>query len=326
MMSKLTISVVTPTLRRPNEVEGMVKNICRQQYLPSEIILVDGAPNHETQTQSVVKKINKNLPFNILYIRKTGGTAVQRNSGIEAAKGKLICFIDDDIRLENDFFKIILSYFQDSIYSDVGGIVGYRTNETICPKNHRRWIWYKRLGIYKSFEPGRYDYQTGYPINANLQSPFRGAKEVDFMTTACAVWRREVMDNGLRFDKFFKDYGIMEDAHFSLRAGERWKLLQVGDARCIHLRSEKAREDPFLVASKTAINYRYLFIDIIKNRTFMQEIRFWRVQIFDLCHFVVYALRHWGKDEWLKVFGKANGILKAIQLKKRNDKRSKKNI
>ena len=212
--------------------------------------MVDGAPDDETQTRSLVKKINKNLPFNTVYIRKGGGTAIQRNIGIEAAIGNLICFIDDDIRLENDFLKIIVKYFQNSIYSDVGGFVGYRMNETINPKNHRRWIWYKRLGIYKSFEPGKYDYQTGYPINANLQPPFKGLKEVDFMTTACAVWRKEVMDNGLRFDEFFKDYGVLEDAHFSLRAGEKWKLFQVGHARCIHLRSKKARENPFLVASK----------------------------------------------------------------------------
>lgn len=315
-MSEMTISIVTPTLYRPDEVMGMLENLCKQEYLPTEVILVDGAPDDETRTRSLVKNINKNLPFNTKYIRKGGGTAIQRNIGIEAAKGNLICFIDDDIRLENDFLKIIVKYFQNSIYSDVGGIVGYRMNETINPKNHRRWTWYKRLGIYKSFEPGKYDYQTGYPINANLQTPFIGIKEVDFMTTACAVWRREVMDNGLRFDEFFKDYGVLEDAHFSLRAGEKWKLFQVGHARCIHLRSKKARENPFLVASKTAVNYRYVFIDIIKKRTLMQEIRFWRVQIFDLCHFVIYALRHWGKDEWLKVFGKISGISKAIYLKK----------
>ena len=77
-----------------------------------------------------------------------------------------------------------------------------------------------RLGIYSNFEPGKFDYKTGYPINVNLQPPFTGTREVDFMTTACAVWRREVLDDGFRFDEFFKNYGVLEDAHFSLRAGK----------------------------------------------------------------------------------------------------------
>ena len=39
------------------------------------------------------------------------------------------------------------------------------------------------------------------------------------MSTSCAVWRREiVVDSGLRFDPFFRDFGVLEDAHFSLRA------------------------------------------------------------------------------------------------------------
>ena len=315
-MSEPTISIVTPTLSRPDEIKGMVKNLCKQQYLPAEVIYVDGAKNNDNRTQKIINEIDYNLPFKIIYIRKGGGTAVQRNIGIDSAIGDLICFLDDDIRLEDNFLYVMVDHFQNPTYFDVGGIVGYRTNENISPKNHKRWVWYKRLGIYSTFEPGKYDYKTGYPINANLQPPFEGTREVDFMTTACATWRREVMDNGLRFDEFFTDYGVLEDAHFALRAGEKWKLIQAGDAHCIHLRSKNARENPYLVASKTAINYRYVFIDIVSKRTLIQEIKFWRVQIFDLCHFIIYALRHRDKENWLKVFGKVNGIIKAITMKK----------
>ena len=149
-MAETTISIVTPTLYRPDEVMGMLDNLCKQEYLPTEVILVDGAPDDETQTRSLVKKINKNLPFNTVYIRKGGGTAIQRNIGIEAAIGNLICFIDDDIRLENDFLKIIVKYFQNSIYSDVGGFVGYRMNETINPKIIEDGFGTKDLGYIRA--------------------------------------------------------------------------------------------------------------------------------------------------------------------------------
>ena len=54
MMSETTISIVTPTLYRPDEVMGMLDNLCKQEYLPKEVILVD-APDDETQTRSLVK-------------------------------------------------------------------------------------------------------------------------------------------------------------------------------------------------------------------------------------------------------------------------------
>ena len=312
--SNLTISVITPTLSRPEEIEGMLQNLGEMKYLPKEVIYVDGAPESDNRTQKIIKNLEDNLPFEVVYIRSGGGTAVQRNIGIEEAKCDLISFIDDDIRLEIDFFNIIVHHFQNPKNNDIGGIVGYRTNEHINASNHKRWYWYKKLGIYSNFEPGKFDYKTGYPINVNLQPPFTGTREVDFMTTACAVWRREVLDDGFRFDEFFKNYGVLEDAHFSLRAGKKWKLIQAGDARCVHLRSVSSRESSYLVAIKTAINYRYVFIDIIPNRTITQEFRFWSVQLFDLCHFIVYAIRNWQKENWLKVLGKLVGIFKAIPL------------
>ena len=69
-MAETTISIVTPTLYRPDEVMGMLDNLCKQEYLPTEVILVDGALDDETQTRSLVKKINKNLPFNTYTFAK----------------------------------------------------------------------------------------------------------------------------------------------------------------------------------------------------------------------------------------------------------------
>ena len=71
----------------------------------------------------------------------------------------------------------------------------------------------------------------------------------------------------------------------------------------VHLRSVSSRESSYLVAIKTAINYRYVFIDIIPNRTITQEFRFWSVQLFDLCHFIVYNLQLELQENWLKVLG-----------------------
>jgi len=302
------LSIVTPTLRRPAEVAGLLENLSRQIHLPVEIVLVDGAPEDERATQEIVKKSIASFPFQIKYIRRSGGTAIQRNFGIDAAIGDFIAFIDDDVRLEPDFFKNILDAFADDNEKRVGGIVGYRTNEHFKANERRRWRWYRRLGLLTTFEPGRYDYACGYPINANMQPPFSGVRKVNFMTTACAVWRREVIDSGLRFDSFFRDYGILEDAHFSLRAGRQWKLLQCGDARCEEMSSPNSREDRRKIGYKCVVNYYYVFRDIVRPLTWRHQMRFWRYQAFELFRIAVSSVHRRRRADLLELRGRLEGM------------------
>lgn len=251
--------------------------------------------------------------FKVSHIRHMRGTAIQRNAGIELASGDLIAFIDDDVRLEPDFFKTIVDVFASDTEQKIGGIVGYRTNQHFFAESAERWRWYKRLGLLKTFEPGRYDFETGYPINNNMQPPFTGTREVDFMTTACAVWRREVFDSGLRFDPFFRDYGVLEDAHLSLRAGRQWKLFQCGDAHCIELHSPNGRVDRKKIGFKSVVNYYFVFRDIAGPLSLTQNFRFWRYQAFELLRIAASAVRRRRKDDVLEVMGRIQGIMKTIR-------------
>src|SRR5262249_4528931 len=122
------VSVVTPTLHRPAEVFELLENLSKQTLLPMEVILVDGADEHETATRDVVQAKASSLPFPICYFKHKKGTAIQRNAGIEKATGDFIAFIDDDVRLEPDFLQTIAKVFADDKPKQIGGIVGYRTN------------------------------------------------------------------------------------------------------------------------------------------------------------------------------------------------------
>lgn len=310
------ISVVTPTLRRPNEVRELIKNLSAQTCIPFELILVDGAPPDENETQKAVEQDSAALPFTLRYIRASGGTAVQRNVGIDAAYGDFIAFIDDDIRLEPDFFALMLDAFAHDIEEKVGGITGYITNQQLDATTSRRWQWYRRLNLFTTYEPGRFDYQTGYTINRYLQPPHDTLKPIDFMGAGCAVWRTNVFKNGLRFSIFFTGFGMLEDAQMSLRAKQNWTLLEHGKAHCQHLHSPRGRENSALVALKTAVNARYLFMTIVPKRTFMQEFRFWRVQFVQWLIFLSSALRTPTRANWSALLGKTKGIFSAARLRK----------
>ena len=302
------ISVVTPTLRRPTEVVGLLENLSRQTLLPAEIILVDGAAAEENATEKAVQAESGKYDFQINYIRHGGGTAIQRNIGIDRAQGELIAFVDDDVRLDPKFLSRIAEVFQSDIERIVGGIVGYRINQHFKLEETPRWRWYRRLNLLTTYEPGRYDFQTGYPINNNLQPPFTGVREVDFMTTACAVWRREVIEQGLRFDEFFCDYGVLEDAHFSLCAARKWKLLQCGDAHCEELHSPNGRVDRRKIGYKCVVNYYFVFQDIVRPLSSAQKFRFWRYQAFECARIAASAVRRRNRDDVFDILGRLEGV------------------
>lgn len=308
--SGLAISVVTPTYCRPGELGGLLRNLTQQTRLPDEVVIVDASP--DTATGIVVEQLRPHVPFAIRYLRSAKGTAVQRNAGIRGACGHFIAFIDDDVRLDADFLDVVIGHFQRDEAERVGAIVGYRKNEPLSEVEPARWVWYRRLRLLKTFEPGRYDRSTGYPINASRQPPFTGLRPVDFMTTACAVWRRAVFATGLQFDPFFTGYGVLEDAHLSLTAGKRWLLYQCGDARCVERRAAGGRENDRLIGYKSVVNYYYVFKSVEKPLTLLQRVRFWRFQMFELVRVSAYWLRKRERSAAWNLLGRVQGILAVI--------------
>lgn len=313
------ITVVTPTLRRPEEVRGLVANLHESNLRPRELVLVDGAPPGEDETAAVVSELTRTSSIPIRYLRAGGGTAIQRNVGIDASSGDLVAFVDDDVRLASDFFDRIIDVFTADTKEQIAAVSGCLTNQRLDASTSRRWRWYKRFRLFTVWEPGLYDYQSGYPINRYLQPAHDGLRDVDFVSTNSAVWRRVVFDSGLRFDEFFRDFGVLEDAHLALRARRNWRICEAGNARAIHLDSSSGRENAWLVAWKTAVNYRFVFVDIVPERTWQNEARFWRVQLIDLLRLIAALARQPSRNRWDWVAGKSNGILAACRIRSTDD-------
>jgi GT2 family glycosyltransferase len=276
--------------------------------LPREVILVDGAPPGIRDIEEVVRSVRSIMPFDCVYLRRSGGTAIQRNVGIDVAAGAYIALVDDDVRLQPDFFEKVVDVFDRDGEHRIGGVVGYRQNRHFMLSERQRWRWYRRLGLLTTFEPGQYDFNCGYPINANMQPPFSGTRRVGFMTTSCAAWRREVFDSGLRFDTFFSDYGVLEDAHFSLRAARTWELVQCGDAKCDELHASGGRVSRRKLGFKSVVNYYYVFQDIVRPLSWGHKLRFWRFQTFELFRLLSSALRRRRVEDLLDVQGRIEGF------------------
>lgn len=315
------ISVVTPTLGRPDEVRGLIDNLNQLDLDLHELVLVDGAELSDLRTEAVASELVQTSRTPIRYVRAGGGTAIQRNVGIDASTGDLIAFIDDDIRLEADFFDQILEAFDADPDNSIAGISGCLTNQRLDGDASRRWRWYRRLHLFRVWEPGHFDYHVGYPINRYLQPAHEVVRDVDFISTNSAVWRRIVFDEGLRFDEFFRDFGVLEDAHLALRARQTRRICEAGLAHAVHLDSPSSRENARLIAWKTAVNYRFVFVDIVPVRNLRNEMRFWNVQSIDLLRLIAAFLRRPTRERWEWVVGKFEGIVAASRISSAEDGR-----
>lgn len=304
------ISVVCPTYHRAARVPELLQCLTEQTRLPDQVIIVDGAEPTDRRTEVEVERvIASGPPFDVRYLRSARGTARQRNHGIDAANGDLIAFLDDDVRPEPGYLAAMAGVFAADVENRVGGVAGIRLNKVFRAEERARWRWYRRLRLLSTFEPGRYDFRCGYPINASMQPVFSGTREVDFMTTACAVWRRKVFERGLRFDEWFTDYGVLEDAHFALRGRREWVLLQCGDARAIELSAPEGRVDQRRIGYKSVVNYYYVFQEASGPLTAAHKLRFWRFQLFELCRMVGTGVLLRRRSDLDNARGRVRGVL-----------------
>jgi glycosyltransferase involved in cell wall biosynthesis len=106
------ISVVIPTYNRAHILESVVKSVVNQNFLPSEIIIVDDGS--KDGTEEVAKALtNKNEDINIRYIyQENQGGNVARNRGIQEAKGDYIAFLDSDDTWDREKLEKQLAVFE----------------------------------------------------------------------------------------------------------------------------------------------------------------------------------------------------------------------
>lgn len=101
MTDSVLVSVIIATYHREESFHKALESIINQTYPCLEIIVVDDNANVEwnTRTESIVNQIKQCAPdFLINYIRneRNKGSAESRNTGIRAANGQYITFLDDD--------------------------------------------------------------------------------------------------------------------------------------------------------------------------------------------------------------------------------------
>lgn len=115
------VSVVLPTYNRPKMLQDAVESVIQQRYSPIELVVVDD--HSDRPAVDVLESIEfGDTEWKCIRHETNRGANVARNTGIEAADGPCIAFIDDDDRWRERKLERQITALEES-HPDVGVVL-----------------------------------------------------------------------------------------------------------------------------------------------------------------------------------------------------------
>ncbi len=269
----MTFSLIICTYQRPKALLDLLKSVVNQSLYPNQLLIIDGSLDSKTE-EALGEELFQNLEY-YMVAEQDRGLTLQRNYGIQktAEDIEIICFLDDDIILDPDYFeKLIATY---SAYPDTLGVGGYITNEVsweesdsapgfdefkkdgFIRKLGSRNLLRKRLNLLSDRPPGVMpEFSNGLSIG--FLPPSAKTYPVEFFMGGVASYRKSLFNN-IQFSKYFDGYGLYEDMDFCLRASKIGQLYVNTAARVTHHHEQTGRPDRFTYGKMVIRNGWYVW-------------------------------------------------------------------
>ena len=165
---KMVSAIVTTFKREPSMVLRAIKSILAQTYKDMEIIVVDDSPNDyplRNQVKEAIAEIDKEYPnIQIMYIphEHNMGACIARNTGLAAASGEYIAYLDDDDEWLPDKIEKQIRVIDDSDAALVYcGSLCKNENEGTCEIVKKEYI---RGYAFSELLYGNFIESTSYPL------------------------------------------------------------------------------------------------------------------------------------------------------------------
>ncbi len=269
----MNFSLIICTYMRPEPLLRLLNSVKIQTLYPNEILIIDGSTNAKTEE---ILKFNSFKKLNYFRANDTQrGLTKQRNFGIQkvSSEAEIICFLDDDTVLENDYFEKLLSAYE--IYPNTLGVGGYITNEVVWTKS--KTLTSKNKFFYDGFErnePQRFRVRRFFGLQPNTKPcilpEFSHGRSVSFLPPSDKIYKVEQFMGGvssfkkqvfdtLSFSTYFEGYGLYEDADFTLRLSKIGELYVNTSARLSHYHDVSGRPNKFKYGKMVARNGWYVW-------------------------------------------------------------------
>lgn len=90
---ELLVSIIVPVFNAEKFLKETINSVLNQTYENWELLLVN---DKSTDKSTDIIKSFKDKRIKLIELKQNSGAAVARNTGIKAARGSFICFIDSD--------------------------------------------------------------------------------------------------------------------------------------------------------------------------------------------------------------------------------------
>ena len=238
------ISVIIPTYNRSAEIQETLNEIVKHPI--KEILLIDQSTNIEEANQ--IKTICDSYKTSICppkyYHFDFASTAKARNKGIELSnnQSKIICFIDDDVSIANNYFQIIIQKFNNN--PNTQGVAAYNQLSTVSKNTYLIDLFLGSIFFLRNYDKDKCrmvsPYGNIYPYNLN--------KDIyaEWFPGFNTAYKKEIFTT-IQFNDNLGGYSLAEDTDVSYG---------------LFLKNPKA----LILTTDTIVKHRYSAIERIDHK------------------------------------------------------------
>lgn len=263
----MKISIIIPTLNRPEDLRRCLASIAGNTRQPDEVIIVE--QGDVKLTQQVASEYS--LPIQLYYFDQKSLTRA-RNFGFAKTNGDIIVYIDDDVEIATDYLAVAEKYFEADSDREIVAIAGKDLVQAEVKRSVRALL---RQCVGVLFWRGTFGSKNRVLVSGQnvLRNTGDTEQEAEWLSGATFCVRREVFDQGHNFEERFIRWSFGEDVMFS----HKLHLAQSGSVRYVptlqfrHNVSSAMRMHNVSL-TKMMIIYRYIFW-----KECVQQGKWWRV-------------------------------------------------
>lgn len=209
-----TITTIIPTLHRPEGLTEAVRSVLNQTRIPDELIIVD--QSRDDKSLQEIKKIFSGYSGKpeLIYVYDTSvkGLVEAKVRGVREGSSDIISFIEDDVILTPDYFKVMEEGFRQK--ENMMGCSGVLVHVPVYTKFYKQMFHLFHRGLF-------YDAR----IDVHERGDDHGKegdkiilKQSRYLSGGISAYKKEVFEE-VKFDTV-NDFFMYEDIEFSTRAAQ----------------------------------------------------------------------------------------------------------
>lgn len=194
---KPKIDIIIPCYNVERAIDLCIKGLIVQSYHEEKFhcYFVDDASTDKTT--EILESYSNHPQISVITHSTNKGLSAARNTGIKNSSAEMVCFLDGDMEVKQDWLDSFLPYFDSE---NIIAVMGDNVMPKVTPPNIFEKYYFSHLRGARQFEDG------------NIIPP-------QLMLYGNAMIKRNILNNVGFFDETFSFYGG-EDTDFSFRIWE----------------------------------------------------------------------------------------------------------